>query len=203
MHTFLDAKQMARALRQGLADKQLELSHSDCLELVALQFGFADWNTLSARINAEANPPALPAGWTLTGIGRGNAYRAGLDPDVPGAMRVASTSPNGIIDVDEFGGLMQTIPADGWHGKTIRLGAELMGKAVERGAIWLKLDAADGRAINVANTPARGDFGWTRREVTMKVPETAALIRYGLQLAGGGEIWARGFMLEEVASVEA
>lgn len=203
MHTLLDAKQMARALRQGLADRKLELSHSDCLELVALQFGFADWNTLSARINAEANPPALPAGWTLTGIGRGNAYRAGLDPDVPGAMRVASTSPNGIIDVDEFGGLMQTIPADAWRGKTIRLGAELMGKAVERGAIWLKLDAADGRAINVANTPARGDFGWTGREVTMKVPESAALIRYGLQLAGGGEIWARGFELEEVATAEA
>lgn len=199
MHTFLDAKQMARALRQGLADRKLELSHSDCLELVAQQFGFADWNTLSARINAEAQPPALPAGWTLTGIGRGNAYRAGLDPDVPGAMRVASTNPNGIVDVDESGGLMRTIPADPWRGRTVRLGAELMGKAVERGAIWLKLDAADGRPINVANTPARGDFGWIGREVVMAVPETAALIRYGLQLAGGGEIWARGFRLEVAA----
>lgn len=199
MHTFLDAKQMARALRQGLADRKLALSHSDCLELVAQQFGCADWNTLAARINAEAQPPTLPAGWTLTGIGRGNAYRAGLDPDVPGAMRVASTSPNGIVDVDEFGGLMRTIPADAWRGKTVRLGAELMGKAVERGAIWLKLDASDGRPINVANTPSRGDFGWTGREVVMAVPETAALIRYGLQLAGGGEIWARGFRLEEVA----
>ena len=198
MHSFLDAKQMARALRQGLADRKFELSHSDCLELVALQFGFADWNTLAARINAEAQPPALPHGWTVTGIGRGNAYRAGLDPDLPGAMRVASTSPNDIVDVDEFGGLMRTISADAWRGKTIRLGAELMGKAVERGAIWLKLDAADGRPINVANTPARGDFGWTGREVVMAVPETAVLIRYGLQLAGGGEIWARGFRLEEV-----
>lgn len=198
MHSFLDAKQMARALRQGLADRKLELSHSDCLELVALQFGFADWNTLAARINAESQPPALPLGWTVTGIGRGNAYRAGLDPDLPGALRVASTSPNDIVDVDEFGGLMRTISADAWRGKTIRLGAEVMGKAVERGAIWLKLDAADGRPINVANTPARGDFGWTGREVLMAVPETAALIRYGLQLAGGGEIWARGFRLEEV-----
>lgn len=197
MHTFLDAKQMARALRQGLADRQLDLSHSDCLELVAQQFGFADWNTLAARINAEARPPMLPAGWTLTGIGRGNAYRAGLDPDLPGAMRVASTSPGGLIDVDEFGGLMRTLPADAWRGKTIRLAAELMGKAVERGAIWLKLDAADGRPINVKNTPSRGDFDWTAREVVMVVPETAALIRYGLQLAGGGEIWARGFRLEE------
>jgi len=199
MHTFLDAKQMARALRQGLADKNLQLSHSDCLELVALQFGFADWNTLAARINAEAQPPLLPAGWTLTGVGRGNAYRAGLDPDLPGAMRVASTSPNEIVDIDETGGLMCTIPADPWRGKTIRLVAELMGKAVERGAIWVKLDAADGRPINVANAPTRGDFGWTSRTVVMAVPETAALLRYGLQLAGGGEIWARGFRLEEAA----
>jgi len=200
MHTFLDAKQMARALRQGLADRKLQLSHSDCLELVALQFGFADWNRLAARISAEAQPPVLPAGWTLTGAGRGNAYRAGLDPDQPGAMRIASTSPNDIVDIDETGGLMRTIPADPWRGKTIRLGAELMGKAVERGAIWVKLDAADGRPINVANAATRGDFGWTGRSVVMAVPETAALLRYGLQLAGGGEIWARGFRLEEVAA---
>ncbi len=52
MRTYRDAKAMARSLRTTLAAKQIELSHSECLELVANQFGFSDWNVLSAKIDA-------------------------------------------------------------------------------------------------------------------------------------------------------
>ena len=50
MRNYLDAKLMAKQLRQRLAEKSVELGHSECLELVASQFGYADWNTLAARI---------------------------------------------------------------------------------------------------------------------------------------------------------
>jgi uncharacterized glyoxalase superfamily protein PhnB len=50
MRTFHDAKAMAKALRTALADKNVALSHSECLEIVASQFGFENWNVLSARI---------------------------------------------------------------------------------------------------------------------------------------------------------
>ena len=50
MRTYKDAKAMAKALRGSLAAQSVVLSHSQCLEIVAKQFGFADWNTLSAQV---------------------------------------------------------------------------------------------------------------------------------------------------------
>jgi hypothetical protein len=51
MRTHKDAKVMAKSLRDSLAARTVSLSHSDCLEIVAKQFGFADWNTLSAKLD--------------------------------------------------------------------------------------------------------------------------------------------------------
>lgn len=52
MRTFRDAKAMAKSLRQALERRQVDLSHSECLELVAQQFGVDNWNILAARIQA-------------------------------------------------------------------------------------------------------------------------------------------------------
>ncbi len=52
MRTYKDAKAMAKALRDSLAAASVLLSHSKCLEIVAKQFGFAGWNTLSATLDA-------------------------------------------------------------------------------------------------------------------------------------------------------
>jgi len=61
MRTYKDAKLMAKSLRDSLAARGLVLSHSECIEIVAKQFGFADWNTLSAKVNAvESHHVARP-----------------------------------------------------------------------------------------------------------------------------------------------
>ena len=49
MRTYKDAKAMAKSLRGSLAARSVSLSHSECLEIVAKEFGFADWNTFSAK----------------------------------------------------------------------------------------------------------------------------------------------------------
>lgn len=59
MRDYRDAKAMAQTLRQALKDKSVELTHSESLELISRVLGVADWNTLSARINAA--PPAASA----------------------------------------------------------------------------------------------------------------------------------------------
>lgn len=56
MRTYKDAKAMAKSLRGCLAAESVVLSHSQCLEIVAKQFGFADWNTLSAQMPEAALP---------------------------------------------------------------------------------------------------------------------------------------------------
>ena len=71
MRTIQDFKSMAKSLRDDLAAKNLVLGHSECLELVARQFGFPDWNTLSSKfgeaghrsasLQASADPEGPPA----------------------------------------------------------------------------------------------------------------------------------------------
>src|SRR6516165_6315185 len=70
MLTHKDAKIMARSLRDALGNRNVLLSHSDCLEIVARQFGLADWNTLAAKLSAEekndetAETTTIAAPWT-------------------------------------------------------------------------------------------------------------------------------------------
>ena len=53
MRTYLDAKLMAKTLRETLSARQIEISHSEGLEMVAKQFGFDNWNILAARISSD------------------------------------------------------------------------------------------------------------------------------------------------------
>ena len=62
MRTYRDAKAMAKAMREALGDKKLDISHSEALEIVARQFGLATWNILSARIDQPDDSPAGATG---------------------------------------------------------------------------------------------------------------------------------------------
>jgi len=60
MRDFRDAKLMAKTLRQALADRDISLTHSETLEIVARQFGLDQWNILSAKLDeAEGAKPAI------------------------------------------------------------------------------------------------------------------------------------------------
>jgi catechol 2,3-dioxygenase-like lactoylglutathione lyase family enzyme len=52
MRTFRDAKAMAKTLRDVMRRREVTLSHSESLEIVAAQFGLNDWNVLCAKIGA-------------------------------------------------------------------------------------------------------------------------------------------------------
>src|ERR1700722_12836505 len=60
MRDFRDAKAMARRLREALAQKNIPLTHTDSLELIARSFGLKDWQGLAALIAADAGPQAAP-----------------------------------------------------------------------------------------------------------------------------------------------
>jgi len=87
MLSFSDSKSMAKALRKGLAERRIDISHSDSLELVARQFGFANWNMLAARIDGEPAELKLPSDWIVSG-GSPEHYRLGLDPELPGVVKI-------------------------------------------------------------------------------------------------------------------
>jgi hypothetical protein len=68
MRDYRNAKSMAKVLREELAARHMQITHSDALEIVARQFGLENWNILSAAIEndgrAQDGPvslqPAVP-----------------------------------------------------------------------------------------------------------------------------------------------
>ena len=75
MRTYQDAKVIAKSLRDFLAARNVSLSHSECLEIVAQQFGFADWNTLAAKLTT---PPAAPQQLSCSFCGKSQHEVRGL-----------------------------------------------------------------------------------------------------------------------------
>jgi hypothetical protein len=208
MHSFLDSKHMAKALRQALAERGQEISHSDALELVARQFGFSNWNMLAARIDAATLAPLeLPPGWHVAGHTNEGNYRLGIDPKVPGAALIESRPDrDGAIDraAGETAVLMQSILADPWRGGRLKLTAELRTEDAETATLWMRVDGADSRLLRFDNLmrrpggPLAGSAGWTERCIVLEVPDIAATIHYGFFLKGNGKVWARRFALEAV-----
>jgi hypothetical protein len=52
MHIASDLKSQAKRLRKFLADHNVDFGHSQCLEAIACIYGFRDWNTASAALEA-------------------------------------------------------------------------------------------------------------------------------------------------------
>ncbi|MEO8758274.1 MAG: glyoxalase superfamily protein [Devosia sp.] len=204
MHTFLDSKSMAKALRSALAERRIEITHSDSLELVARQFGFANWNMLSARIDAtQVAKPALPDGWARHSDPDDGLYRMGSDPARPGAIKIESLAAAEITG-DRFSTLMQSILADDYRGTRLRLSAQLAGKDVGQSALWLRIDGQGGKVLRFDNMLRRpvdgaicGTFEWTGRSIVLDVPDDAVSLHYGAMLKGSGQLWVRAFRLDE------
>lgn len=76
-----DPKSMARRLRADLAAREVAVSHSEALELVAHQYGVRDWNTLAAQPpgGAPASAPEGPAVPILRTFDRAKAVEFYVD----------------------------------------------------------------------------------------------------------------------------
>ncbi|MCJ2036665.1 glyoxalase superfamily protein [Methylobacterium sp. J-068] len=205
------AKAMARTLRDGLSERSIALSHSDCLELVAHQFGFANWNVLAARLDApkrSAPALALPKGWFVTGSVTPGSHRLGLDPTAPGTILIESLleRPAGLGSLtDRIAVLMQSVQAAPFLGRRLRLGADLRCREADCGTIWMRVDGLERRSLAFDNLmtragdgPVSGDHGWTWRSIVLDVSGEAASLHFGIFLKGYGKLWARHLRLEVV-----
>ena len=207
MTTILDAKPMAKALRNALAEQNLRVSHSESLELVSKQFGYANWNTLAAKIAANVDDGLLvqPRNWTLTSNTNQQHYRFGLDPQMGGAAMLESKSSGTAQDTGEFASYMQSVSAEKFLGRRLRLTGSSRTKDADSGTIWMRVDHQTGNIMRFDNMgrresggPLRGTHGWSERMVVLDVPEDAATVHHGFLLKNRGKMWARSFALEFV-----
>jgi len=208
MRTFRDAKAMAKTLRQGLSERNIDLTHSDCLELIARQFGVAAWNTLAAMIDREQNGSTLrlPGGWSISGS-RCEDYDMGVDDtDRSGVALIRCKYAADVNKANGFGTLMQSIMANDYLGKRIMLSAKLKTKNVDGAAtIWMRVDGKQRDSLRFDNMENRttdgaihGTKDWSARLIVLDVPEDADSIHFGFYLRGNGSVWARDFDLSEV-----
>jgi hypothetical protein len=92
--------------------------------------------------------------------------------------------------------LAQTIFADDYRGATVAFAGEIRAEDVA-GEAGLRLEIlrkgwrirADRRAERTVS--ATGVQDWSRREITVTVPEETDVIRFGITLAGRGRVWLR------------
>ncbi|UWS03827.1 hypothetical protein K4K94_16295 [Phaeobacter inhibens] len=126
--TIGSLKQQARNLRQQLQARNLTLTHSAALEMVARQYGYKDWNTISAK--ADRPRPNIPqqtlrVGQMLRGSYLGQAFTAelrGLQVFGEGARRRVTLhleEPVDVVKFDSFSALRQRISGTiGWDGRS-------------------------------------------------------------------------------------
>lgn len=215
MHTYRDAKRMAKVLESSLREKNVDISHGESLNIVAKQFGLDDWNTLSARIKRDeiASTRRLQAlkAWDFIGE-HPTEFDYGLDENAFGSGRKAAiiryarpTLTRYSNTARVFGTLGQMVAAAPYHGKRIEIRADLATERVSHGAtIWAGVYKSPGHTVvsdNLKKHPDGwlfGDHGWTRRKVVLDVPPEGVSLQFGFFLKGTGTVWAADFAVEVV-----
>lgn len=215
MPTIHDAKSMARAMESALRAKNVLLTHGECLDIVARQFGLKDWNVLSAQAKRSATSARRRVsslkGWALLAE-HTDAYDHGADPDptAPGGGSALIRhdpviGPRRYPDpLRAFGCYVQTVSAAPFHGKRIEVSAKLRCQNVTHGAtLWVRVDGMPGHTYafdNLKDAPQGWLFGtesWVERRVVLDVAADAISLHYGFFLKGRGELWAADFHVRE------
>jgi hypothetical protein len=205
----LDPKTAAKRLRVALKERTIDLSHGECLDLVARQLGLRDWNVLAARL-AEQLPAAdkieTPEGWLLTGSNT-QSFVGGLDRQETHLGRPAFWLRNASGE-SGFATLMQSVTGEKFRNKRVRFSGYLRTENVDGSAtIWLRADDDHGRYIALNNLEMlkdngalKGTTGWARREIVLDIPAATESLNFGFYLSGQGEARYAGFDLEIVGS---
>ena len=215
MPTIRDAKSMAKALEACLSNRNVALSHGECLDVVARQFGLKDWNVLSAKAKrqeaAALRRAAALKAWTFRAESP-SAYDHGPD---------GRTGPRGqdsaVIRLDAeaaarhypdlaraFGVYVQTVSAIPFQDGKVEIQADLRCEGVTHGAtIWASVFANPGHMLafdNLKQAPEAwlfGDVPWGKRRIVIDVPPEALSLNFGFFLKGQGALWVADFSVEK------
>jgi hypothetical protein len=133
----------------------------------------------------------VPRGWFLAGT-KPAEYEAGVDADQLYQGHASAFLKSKTQSVDGFGTLMQSIRAEQYKGKRVRLSGFVKSQGVVSWAgLWMRVDQGkDMVAIdNMQDRPVKGTTDWQRYDVVLNVPPDSTGISFGILLDGAGEVW--------------
>jgi hypothetical protein len=106
-------------------------------------------------------------------------------------------------DESKFGSLGQTLAADDYLGKRVRLTGWLKTENAGAAVLWMRIDG-NRRTLGFDNMLNRaagvGTTDWKQFEVVLDVPTEAVNLVIGTFLLGKGQMWADDLKLEIVGS---
>src|ERR1051325_6006674 len=146
----------------------------------------------------------VPAGWQAVTDGSGEysvsadvARRDGGQGYAGATIKANVASPRGSAM------LAQSIRADAYRGKRIRLSGYLKTIGVNEGTAVLFM-RVDGEGVvqtsdYMQNRPMMLTTDWTRQEIVLDVPRDAIGFTYGFMLGGSGQAWLDDVQLDVVS----
>ena len=144
----------------------------------------------------------VPRGWHLAGSNP-TGFEVGVDADQNYQSRASAFLKSKQSSVEGFGTLMQTVQAEQYKGKKVRLSGLVKSQDVAGWAgLWMRVDQGkDVVALdNMENRAIKGTSAWQRYNVVLEVPKDATGISFGILLAGGGEVWLNNTKFDVVAA---
>ena len=162
--------------------------------------------TIAAALFAPMTVYAqVPAGWQAITDGSGEytvrtdgARRDGGQGFAGATIKANIESPRGSAM------LAQSIRADAYRGKRVRLSGYLKTIAVNEGTAVLFM-RVDGEGVvqtsdYMQNRPLMLTTDWSRQEIVLDVPRDAIGVTYGFLLSGSGQAWLDDVEIEEVGN---
>lgn len=149
---------------------------------------------------AKENTP-IPKGWYAAGSNP-SEYEMGVDNSVYQSGKASAFIKSKNPGMNEFGTLMQSISADNYLDKRLRLTGSIKSKDVKGwSGMWMRIDGERGEQLgfdNMGNRPIKGTTDWKQCEIVLDVPANSKVINYGVLLGADGEVWFDNLKLEEV-----
>lgn len=147
------------------------------------------------------NNNQIPNGWFPAGSNP-SEYEMGIDNSVfqngQSCAYIKSKSPK----ENEFGTLMQTISAENYLGKRLKLFGYLKSEDIKGwSGIWMRIDGENNQQLGFDNMQGReikGTTDWKQYNVVLDIPLNSRTINYGVLLGGNGKVWFDNFNMEEV-----
>lgn len=154
-------------------------------------------------LGVDAATPALPSfdtsNWRMTGT-NASGYSGDRTVDKAGIATI-TIKANAQAAADKFGSVAYKLDATKYRGDHLAVAGDLSTAAATSGRFFMRVDDADGKALqfdNMVNRALQGDTTWTPFEIVLDVPSNAKTIYLGLLLVGAGSASARDIRLGPV-----
>ena len=142
---------------------------------------------------------SIPTGWRGS-INNLPEVVMGIDTNVKHSGKASGFVQCRPLIKSGFGSLMQSVAADDYRNKRVRLTVYVKTKDAELVQIFMSVHSSDSAIAygNSLNESIHENSDWTLSHVTLDIPESSRNIDFGVVLVGEGTVWADDYKLEIV-----